>query len=83
LEKILGFKKEGESLIINPAIPHDWNGYQIDYKFGSSRYSISVMAKNTPFTTITDVILDEEICSDRKIPLKDDGKDHFVKIIME
>jgi cellobiose phosphorylase len=83
LEKILGFKKEGESLIINPAIPHDWNGYQIDYKFGSSRYSISVMAKNTPFTAVTDVILDEEICSDRKIPLKDDGKDHFVKIIME
>jgi len=80
LEKILGFKKEGEYLIINPAIPRDWNGYQIDYRYGTSRYSIAVTAPITPFTAVKEVILDDVVCPDHKIPLKDDGKQHFVKI---
>jgi cyclic beta-1,2-glucan synthetase len=42
LEGILGFKKRGESIELNPCIPRSWKEFSIDYRYGDSTYSISV-----------------------------------------
>src|SRR5262249_18713300 len=40
LEAILGFRKEGNTLTIEPCVPVDWREFRIDYRYGSARYTV-------------------------------------------
>ena len=42
LEAILGFKKRGDTLFIEPRVPAAWKEYTIEYRYGSSLYTIQV-----------------------------------------
>ena len=40
IENILGFRKEGNQLTINPRVPSGWNDFTVRYRYGSSLYII-------------------------------------------
>jgi cyclic beta-1,2-glucan synthetase len=42
VEGILGLRREGEVLILDPCIPPDWPGFEIKIELGASRYVIHV-----------------------------------------
>ncbi|MEI9885833.1 MAG: glucoamylase family protein [Rhizomicrobium sp.] len=42
LEHLLGFKKSGDRLTIDPCIPRGWPKFEITYKHGSAQYDIIV-----------------------------------------
>ncbi len=42
LEAILGFNRLGDTLIVDPCIPSSWPEFAIDYRYGSTLYSINV-----------------------------------------
>ncbi|SIS93756.1 GH36-type glycosyl hydrolase domain-containing protein [Alicyclobacillus vulcanalis] len=42
LEAILGIRRRGAQLWVSPCIPDDWPGYEVVYRFGSSKYHIRV-----------------------------------------
>ena len=42
LEAILGFKKRGDALTIDPCIPSKWKEFSIEYRHGSATYSIRI-----------------------------------------
>jgi cyclic beta-1,2-glucan synthetase len=42
LEEVLGFKLRGNRLSIEPAIPEDWPGYVLTFRFGRTEYRIEV-----------------------------------------
>ena len=42
LEDILGFKKRGNKLFINPSMPKKWDQYKIKYRYGDNTYHIEV-----------------------------------------
>lgn len=42
IEEVLGFKLRGETLLIDPVMPHAWPGFEIDFRFRSSVYRITV-----------------------------------------
>ena len=46
IKYILGLRKEGNILKIEPCIPNDWNEYSIKYKYANSIYNIKVIRKN-------------------------------------
>ena len=46
IKYILGLRKEGNILKIEPCIPNNWNEYSIKYKYGNSIYNIKVIRKN-------------------------------------
>jgi cellobiose phosphorylase len=81
LEYILGFKKEGNSIIIDPRIPQKWNGYTIDYNYGSSSYRIEVRNPQGVSMGVRKLILDGKKLNN-SIPLVDDGKVHKVEVVM-
>ena len=70
LESILGIKRRGARLFIQPCVPRHWDHFMIDYRFGSSTYHIQVKlhqgsrgcqwivddatAQTTPYLTLTD-----------------------------
>src|SRR5262249_39854502 len=42
LEGLLGFKLQGEKLVIDPCIPRSWPGFEIRFRHGGSVYEIAV-----------------------------------------
>jgi cellobiose phosphorylase len=64
LEEVLGFKLRGDRLTIEPAIPDDWPGYALTFRYGRTEYRIEVQNSGED--------------SRREILLEDDGEIHVI-----
>ena len=42
IEAILGLRKSGDRLELDPSIPAEWKGFRIRYRFGSATFIIEV-----------------------------------------
>lgn len=82
LKYILGFEKIGNKVKINPAIPEDWEKYEIYYKYKSSNYEIKVKNPNHNTTGIKSMYLDNNLQVTNEIELIDDGKSHVIDVEM-
>jgi cyclic beta-1,2-glucan synthetase len=65
LEEVLGFKLRGNRLSIEPAIPEEWPGYVITFRYGRSAYRIEVESGDEP--------------SQQEVRLEDDGRSHTLR----
>jgi cyclic beta-1,2-glucan synthetase len=80
LEEILGFTRQGDRLAIHPRVPAAWPEFTIDYRYGTSRYSIRVMNPGALDGAPKEVSVDGRTLSDDWIPLLDDGAPHVVLV---
>ncbi|TYQ15914.1 UNVERIFIED_CONTAM: cellobiose phosphorylase [Acetivibrio alkalicellulosi] len=81
-EHILGFKKHGDSLVIDPCIPKNWSGFDIKYKFKETEYLIEVKNPDGVNKGVKKIILDGEDISSESIPLINDKKEHRAEVLM-
>jgi cyclic beta-1,2-glucan synthetase len=72
VESILGFRKQGNTLRIDPNTPPDWKEYRIDYRFGETTYAIVVRAGDPG--SVTGMTLDGVAQPAGTIDLVDDGR---------
>jgi len=77
LEDVLGFRLRGDLLHICPAIPQDWPGFELVYKYRSASYEISV--KQEAGLT-AGMELDGRPVESSTIRLADDGAKHRVTV---
>jgi cyclic beta-1,2-glucan synthetase len=84
IEGILGIHLQGNTLSIDPCIPHAWPGFEITYKHGSSRYHIALENPNGVCRGIVRASLDDREISRSgcEIALVDDGHYHYVRITL-
>ncbi len=85
LESILGFRLNGSNLTLDPCIPRSWPGFEISFRYGSARYAIVVENPLNVCRGILATKVDgEEMTGARKllIPLKDDGAEHRIQVIL-
>ena len=84
IEGILGFRVRGATLHVDPCIPRAWPGYEIEYRYRSARYEISVVNPNGVSRGVATTELDEgaPVAGDAAIPLVDDGGTHLVRIVL-
>jgi cyclic beta-1,2-glucan synthetase len=84
LEGLLGFQKEGESLLLNPCIPRAWPGFELRYRHGRTMYEIAVQNRHGAGRGVTRIALDgvDLDGADARIPLKDDGATHRVSVTL-
>jgi cyclic beta-1,2-glucan synthetase len=82
LEAILGLRRAGNVLRVDPCIPQGWSGYVVDYRHGESRYRISVQNPLGVNRGVTEVTFDGEPMPNRDIPLLTDGNEHEVHVRM-
>ncbi len=80
LEGILGLRKHGATLFIEPCAPTTWPGYTIEYRFGQSLYAIEVHQEDGATTGTVELTLDGRSLPAPGIPLVDDGKRHEVRV---
>lgn len=78
----LGIDKEGEDLIISPAVPESFGDYNVRYKHGSSEYLISFIQAKSSDNSSKDLMItiDGNEVENNRIKLIDDGKTHHVII---
>ena len=81
---ILGFRVRGTTLLVSPAIPRAWPGYQIDFRYHSSRYEIVVENPHGVSGGIASAWLDGQLLEGpgAAVPLADDGTTHRVRIVL-
>ena len=84
LERILGFQLQGKNLLLDPCIPKTWPGFEIAFRYGSTRYEISVENPRSVCCGVNSLELDGRriVAGTRLIPLVDDGGQHSVRIIL-
>ena len=83
LEWILGFRKRGSSLHIDPCIPGKWKGFEITYRFGGALYRIEVENPEGVCRGVVSIRLDGALLPDEApIPLSDDGREHRVHVLL-
>ena len=79
IEDVLGFQLRGDRLRIVPAVPAEWNGYEIQYRFRSSTYHIKVgrLADASSLEVTCDGLPAD---ADGFIQLVDDGGTHQIAV---
>lgn len=82
LEEILGFKKQGNQLMLEPCIPKEWTEYIINYRYGETLYKIHVKNPLSLNQGVKTVLEDGKEVPDRVIMLNDDGREHRIEVIM-
>ena len=82
LEAILGFRKIGDTLQIDPVIPPGWDGFEIRYRFGESVYLIQVNNPQHAAHHVRNILLDGRLLENGSIPLVDDHNEHRVVVTM-
>ena len=86
IEWILGIKRRGEKLFIDPCIPSDWSGYTISYRFGNTKYLITVKNQTSNSKGVKQLIVDGNEVSLSEagayVKLEDNKTNHNVEVIL-
>ncbi len=82
LESILGLRRHGATFEVDPCIPASWPEFAISWRFGRTRYDISVVNPERRCKGIAAAELDGVAVDARAIALVDDGEKHEVRLVM-
>jgi cyclic beta-1,2-glucan synthetase len=80
IEAILGLKRQGNRLYVNPCIPDDWTGYELTYRDGETLYHIHVHNPQGVNRGVSQIKLDGKIMFEDHLPLLEDGGRHEVYV---
>jgi cyclic beta-1,2-glucan synthetase len=81
LETLLGFTKRGDRLSFDPRVPAEWGAFEVEYRYGGSLYHCRVERAGHGETGVG-VWLDGEQLPEGGVPLRDDGREHAVRVII-
>ncbi len=89
IEWILGIRRRAGELYVNPRIPSDWPGFSVTYRFGATRYFITVKNESGRIENAQSKLLVDgmEIAISDTVAgpcfeLKDDGIEHQVELTL-
>jgi len=83
LEWILGFRKRGSALCIDPCIPTEWKRFEIAYRHGDTLYRITVENPRGVCRGVSRISLDGvPLREGALVPLADDAREHEVHVVL-
>jgi cyclic beta-1,2-glucan synthetase len=82
LEAILGVRRIGKTLQINPCIPKNWGSYNLLYRIGGTSFQISVENPTGVNRGVKEMTLDGKVLGGKEVPLIEDGLAHQVNVLM-
>ncbi|SEW26826.1 GH36-type glycosyl hydrolase domain-containing protein [[Clostridium] fimetarium] len=81
-EYILGFQRNGDSVIVDPCIPSKWNEYSMKYQFHTATYEIKVSNPEGVCRGVKKITIDGKTLEGNGFDLINDGRDHVVEVLM-
>ena len=82
VEALLGLRRSGATIRVNPCIPAVWPHYTIDWTVGRTRYRFVVSNPEHHCSGISSAMLDGMPVDPGAIPLEEDGGVHEVSIVL-
>lgn len=82
VEAILGVKRTGKTLQINPCIAKEWKEYELTYRYGETSFHIRVENPDGVNRGVKQVKLDGNPLLQKEVQLIDDHQDHQVVVLM-
>ncbi len=82
LDHLLGIKKQGNSILLDPCIPQNMSEYSVRYVYGSSVYNITVKNPGRKNRIVHTITIDGKTTETNRIELVDDGRTHEVEAVM-
>ena len=82
LEEVLGVKRRGNRLLIEPAIPSDWPRVVVRYRYGRTVYEITVENPDRVSHGVARMEIDGETRPIEALALTDDGKTHVIRVML-
>jgi cellobiose phosphorylase len=82
MEAILGLRREGDRLEIDPCLPPDWPGFKVSLRRDDATYDIAVLNLDRVGRGVLHVELDGSIVDGNVIPYVDDGRRHAVRVTL-
>ena len=82
LEEVLGFKRSGDRLRLEPAIQSDWAEFRLTYRYGGTVYEIKVENPDHVCRGVVRIELDGTVLPEKTVNLLDDGITHMVLVRM-
>ncbi len=82
LESILGFKKKGANVVMDPCIPNKWTTYSITYHYMDTPYEIKVHNPDGLSRGVLKVTVDGIEFEGNAFNLVNDGIKHHVSVLM-
>lgn len=82
LEQILGIKREGEWLLINPCVPADWAEYQVTLRIPGAEYRVEVANPEKTGRGVRSVELDGQAISDGRVRMEPQSGPHVVRVTL-
>ncbi|MFN8489340.1 MAG: glucoamylase family protein [Caldilineaceae bacterium] len=82
IEAILGIRRQGDQLEINPCIPPQWPKFALTYRFGNTHYQVRVENPEGVSRGVKQVKVDGAELQTKAIQLHDDGQAHEVEILL-
>jgi cyclic beta-1,2-glucan synthetase len=79
---LLGLRRSGSTISVNPCIPAVWPHYSIALKIGHTLYRFKISNPDHRSYGVGEAALDGLEIDARAIPLKDDGHEHEVTIVL-
>jgi len=80
VEWLLGFRIRGAKLHLDPVIPRAWPGFEVLFRYHSSRYALKVDNPRGVCRGVARIVLDGEELHEREIPLVADGREHRIEV---
>mgnify|MGYP005834658999 CR=1 FL=1 len=82
MEHMLGIKKRGNMIYVDPCIPKEWDEYEVKYQYGSSVYNICIKNPNGVSKGVKSICIDGKIIEGNSFMLENDGAQHAVHVEM-
>ncbi len=83
LEWILGFRMRGNGLHFDPCIPQKWDGFEIAFRYHSTRYQVKVENPQHVCRGVQSTEMDgKPVRGGAAILLVDDGHDHEIRVVL-
>jgi cyclic beta-1,2-glucan synthetase len=82
VESILGFRRRGGTIEIEPCIPPSWPAFSIAWRLGSTHYAIEVENPARRSRGVVSAVLDGAAVDPSAIPVSDDGGRHQLTIVL-
>jgi cellobiose phosphorylase len=80
LQGLLGLRRQGTVLTLDPCLPRDWPGFSLRLRHGAACYEVAVVNPDRVSRGVRRVTLDGRLLADGRVPLVDDGGTHHVQV---
>ncbi|HEY5079738.1 MAG TPA: hypothetical protein VII43_07815, partial [Opitutaceae bacterium] len=80
VETLLGVNRAGDTLVLVPRLPRDWNAMKVHYRFHQTVYHVEYARWAEEPGSLPAPRLDGKMLPGPSIPLLNDGREHFVEV---